>query len=226
MPRPARGATLADRVAASKHRFFVGRAAELELFRSAVTATALPWSVLAIHGPGGMGKSTLLAAYRWIAEELGIRVIALDARAFDPTPAGVLTALRHELALPAPASPFDALPDDERFVLLIDTFEALAPVERWLREEMLPQFPANSLTVLAGRNPPEPAWRTAPGWDTLVRTVSLRNLAPEESRAYLRNRDVPAQHVERALFHAWAPARALARGGTGAADRHPLRPGK
>ncbi len=75
----------------------------------------------------------------------------------------------------------------------------LAPLDGWLRESFLPQLPAQSIVVIAGRQAPGAAWRTDPGWSDLVRIVSLRNLPPDDSRAYLRVRAVPAAGHESAL---------------------------
>jgi len=62
-----------------------------------------------------------------------------------------------------------------------------------------PELPEQSIVVIAGRQAPGAAWRTDPGWCDLVRIVSLRNLPPEDSRAYLRLRAVPAAGHESAL---------------------------
>ncbi len=49
--------------------------------------------------------------------------------------------------------------------------------------------------VIAGRNAPSAAWRTDPDWSALTRNVPLRNLPPNDSRAYLQAREVPeSQH--------------------------------
>ena len=45
--------------------------------------------------------------------------------------------------------------------------------------------------VLAGREPPAAAWRSEAAWRELLRVVALRNLGPEESRAYLGAAGVP-----------------------------------
>ena len=78
---------------------FVGRAAELELFRAALKAAEPPYVALYIHGPGGIGKTTLLREYARIAATCGRPVIALDGREIDPTPAGFLLALSQSLEL-------------------------------------------------------------------------------------------------------------------------------
>ncbi len=65
-------------------------------------------------------------------------------------------------------------------MILIDTYEALTPLDNWLRTIFLPQLPDTVLTVLAGRNSPDVAWQGDSGWQDLVRVISLRNLSQEE----------------------------------------------
>jgi hypothetical protein len=88
------------------------------------------------------------------------------------------------------SDPLDYLARYPRVVLLIDTYENLTPLDSWLRTDFLPYLPSASLTVIAGRNPPDAAWRTTPGWRDLIRIISLRNLHPEESRKYLQARGI------------------------------------
>jgi hypothetical protein len=79
--------------------------------------------------------------------------------------------------------------------ILLDTYETLAPLDDWIRETFLPQLTENVLIVIAGRHTPVAAWRSDPGWQSLVRLLPLRNLSPEESQTYLTKRNVPeAQH--------------------------------
>ena len=85
--------------------------------------------------------------------------------------------------------------DGGRVVVLFDTYERLAPLDEWVRTELLPRLPMTALTVLASRAPPSPAWRADPAWRELLRVVALRNLSPEESRQYLHACGVdPARH--------------------------------
>src|SRR5690349_11526308 len=51
---------VADRLSVARQRQFVGREDELALFDTALNAAELPFCVLYIYGPGGVGKSTLL----------------------------------------------------------------------------------------------------------------------------------------------------------------------
>lgn len=177
------GGTLAEILASRRRNSFVGRSAELELFRSAVGSSPPPFSVLYVHGPGGIGKTTLLNAYAGLARRAGATVLEVDGRDVEPTPAAIQAAV-------------GAAGGSSRLVLLVDTFERLAPLEEWLRTGLLPELPATAVTVLAGRMPPSAAWRGDPSWDGLLRIVPLRNLGPVEAGDYLDRRGIdPALHA-------------------------------
>lgn len=192
---------LADRMAAARRGRFVGREAELDLFRSALVAAESPFVVLYIYSPGGVGKTTLLREYARVAEENERPTVMLDGRNLDPSPPGFLLALRQargggeneaDLKLPS-LSPHG--------VLLIDTYEVLTPLDTWLRETFLPQLSEHNLVVIAGRNSPASAWHTDINWAALTHIISLRNLRPEESQAYLTARGVPEdQHPDVLTF--------------------------
>ncbi len=175
----------ADRMAMARRRAFVGRAAELELFRQALQADDPPFSVLHIFGPAGVGKTTLLHMYAHIASESGRAVFHLDARDIDPSPQGFLLALSSRTGVGEGWRSLERLAALPPAVLLLDTYERLVPLDDWLRETLLPALPTRVLVVIAGRNPPSEPWRTDPAWRHLARIVSLRNLRPEESRQLL-----------------------------------------
>ena len=78
MPR-----TMAERVAAQRRREFVGRAEEVAALRALLDGTR-DGAVLFISGPGGVGKTTLLARYADLGQELGRLVVRLDARELPP----------------------------------------------------------------------------------------------------------------------------------------------
>ena len=189
---------LADRLATARRGRFVGREAELELFRSALLAAEPPFAVLHIYGPGGVGKTTLLREYARIAAESGYSVALLD-RNLDPSPSGFLLALRRALGLEAGSTDLTLANWPAHLILLIDTYETLASLDTWLREALLPQLPGHSLVIIAGRNPPAPAWRTDIDWAGLTHILPLRNLRPEESETYLAIRGVPASHHQDVL---------------------------
>jgi hypothetical protein len=175
---------LADRLREARRRRFVGRAAELELFETALEASPPPFAVLFVHGPGGVGKSALLRTLGEAAEQAGVPVTHVDMRAIAPSPPAFIAA---------------AGAREGRQVLLLDTYETAGAIDGWLRERFLPGLHSDAIVVIAGRDPPAPAWRADPGWRDLLRTVSLRNLDPDDARAYLRVEGVPEELHERAL---------------------------
>ena len=176
--------TLGDVLTSGRGRRFVGRAAEIELFRAALAADEPPFSVLYLHGPAGIGKTSLLDVLSGIAQA-DATVIRLDGRDLVPTPPGILDGLRGVLHVPAGDGRIDGSPTDGRLAVLIDSYERIAPLDDWVRIHLLPRLPSNALTVLASRTPPTTAWRADPAWRELLRVVSLRNLSPEESQQYL-----------------------------------------
>ncbi len=216
---PLSASTVADRLKTARRRRFVGRAAELELFLGALAASEPSFSVLWLHGPGGVGKTALLGAFAESAEDVGVKVVSLDLRAIEPSPPAFMAELGRALGLPTEALSREALAGGEPAVLLLDTFEAAVGLEDWLREEFVPSLPARALVVVAGRNGPGAAWRRDPGWGDLLRVVSLRNLGPDEARAFLRGAGVAEEQQGWMLERlARPPARVgAARGGALAA---------
>jgi hypothetical protein len=167
--------TLGQRLGELRRRAFTGRAEEIALFRAALTTPG----VVFLHGPGGVGKSALLDAYAEIAAADGLDVLRADARDVGLGP--------DRPPLPVPGG---------RAVVLIDTYELLEPLDSWVRGHYLPSLPAETLVVLAGRNPPGPGWRADPAWRELLRVRALGNLSPADGKAYLAGQRLPqASHA-------------------------------
>ncbi|MFL6647991.1 MAG: AAA family ATPase, partial [Sulfurifustaceae bacterium] len=190
MPASKSNPRIADRLAAARRTRFVGREAELDLFRSALLAPEPPFAVLHVYGPGGIGKTTLVQECARIGRDNGRPVVRLDVRHLEPAPAVLLANLGHALGLaPGDTSALAQWPANG--ILIIDTYESFVSLDGWLREEFLPQLPAQTLVVIAGRLPPAAAWSTDIDWAPLTRILALRNLRPEESQTYLTVRGVP-----------------------------------
>lgn len=211
--------SLANRIATARRRAFVGREAEIELFVHALEAIEPAFVVLFVHGPGGVGKSSLLDQLHRETSERGIACHRLE-RGTGATPDAFLRELGlHEL---------DGLTQHDRLVLLVDTYEELGMLDRWLREELVPALPPASLVVIAGRERPSPEWRMDPGLASLVRVRALENLSPAESAALLASRGVEARaDAVHALTHGHPLALALAAEilrDSGAADLPELTP--
>jgi AAA ATPase domain len=203
-------ASLADRLNAARHRQFVGRSAELALFQNALASVESPFHILYVYGPGGVGKTALLREFAFASRQTHFPVYSVDARNFEATPEAFLGALRAVLGIDPSASAFDFLRSQpRRAALLIDTYETLASQDTWVREVFLPGLPENALVVIAGREPPAPAWQSDPGWQTLIRTIPLRNLSPEESRSYLERRAISQEQFHSILAFTHGHALAL-----------------
>jgi Cdc6-like AAA superfamily ATPase len=183
---------LAESLSAERHRKFVGRVAERDLFRSALAADEPPFNVLYVFGSGGVGKTTLLREFANICKEADVQASYVDARNLEPSPDSFMGALCSALGLAERDSPFESLASRSKLqVVMVDTYESLAPLGAWMSEVFLPQLPGSLLLVLAGRNAPEPGWRADPGWQRLIRLLHLRNLSREESQTYLSGERFP-----------------------------------
>src|SRR6476469_582354 len=118
--------SLAERLNAERHRRFVGRNQDLALFKSALAVAELPFHILHLFGPGGVGKTTLLWEFVRFCEPLQIRAIYIDARNIEPGPESFLSALRFAMGLQPLDSPIQILANRRsRHVLFIDTYETL-----------------------------------------------------------------------------------------------------
>ncbi len=191
---------LAGRLSEARHFRFVGRASEQALFESALAEAELSFHLLYVFGPGGVGKTALLREFARLCELAQTPAHYIDARNVHPAPESFSSALRLAMGLAPQDSPFEAIASHPgHFVILIDTYEMLTSLDDWVREVFLTELPENTLVVLASQYPPSPVWRTDPGWQTLIRTIPLRNLSPQESRAYLTQCQVPAEQHQAVL---------------------------
>jgi hypothetical protein len=84
MPAGRSTTTLGERLRGERRRLFVGRTREVELFRAALDQPEPPFSVLYVHGPGGIGKASLLDVFAASAEECGVRLVRVDGRELEP----------------------------------------------------------------------------------------------------------------------------------------------
>lgn len=184
-----------ERLTAVHSHPFVGRTAELALFQRALDVNDPSFQVLFIHGPGGVGKTTLLAEFALRCAAANIPTYCLDARNIDPTPESFIAALRAALILPDDKSLLHTLAEQPSVhVFFIDTTELLLPIDDWLCEVCLPQLPENARVIMAGREPPSAAWQAVAGWQTSVRERPLRNFTPDEAHSYLSQCGIPEQH--------------------------------
>jgi hypothetical protein len=155
---------------------FVGRAGQLATFDAIRYDDARSFTVLYLHGPGGIGKSTLLQRFADEAHRTGSPVRSLDVTA-----------------------PIDAIPDGVRPVVLVDDLDRLENPQEWLRRTLFPAFPLGALVVVAARRPPAVAWQSDPGWNDLLIPLAVGPFSRPEADSLLSARRIPADR--RAHLH-------------------------
>jgi hypothetical protein len=190
---------LGERLAATCRRRLCGRDRELSLFHIALADRSSPFSVFFVHGLGGVGKSALLDQCATDAATAGLRTVRLDARSIEASPRSFLHALGEVMGLDDAESPLDRLSAESAVVVTIDSFDAIAPLEPWLRQTFLPQLPARGVVMMAGRQAPSADWVADPAIGPIFRALPLRNLTPDDSRMLLSDRHVPAEQHEAVL---------------------------
>ncbi|MDZ7842638.1 MAG: hypothetical protein U5R46_17705 [Gammaproteobacteria bacterium] len=181
--------SLGDLLEAYRRRTFVGREhalAEAE----ALLAGQVDSPYLFFHGPGGIGKTTLLQRVHQLAVRRGVPVIQLDGRLLTPAPQALRDALE---------TPLRALGRRGPALVLLDTCEYLEPVLGWLYNELLPGLDPRVRVIAAGRVAPEG-----------VPAVALDELSDAQARHYLAGREVPPDHAERILAYTGGHPLALA----------------
>src|SRR3954462_11941339 len=141
---------------------FVGRTDQFAFFDSLLVDDP-PASVVLVHGPGGIGKSTLLREVGRRAAAQGRSPRLVDARELAPVPG----ELEHAL---------DGVDADELPLVMFDTYERMTAAGTYLRQRLLPSLPERSLVILAGRHAPEPEWFQG-GWESVTVEYELRPLA-------------------------------------------------
>jgi hypothetical protein len=207
---PRAAENLSKRLQRERVRRFVGRAAEIDLFRAWLEASETsdvtsgsqePFSVLWVYGPGGIGKSTLLRAFAESAHNAGYRLAQIDGGRIRPTPDGIRAGIWNSLAagIDADGESAPEPPPGKPSIIMLDAAEQLHPVEHWLREEFLPELPAETLVIIASRRPPDAAWRSDPGWRDLLRLIVLRNFSPDETRALLEVEGISIDFLEQVM---------------------------
>ena len=188
-----RSETLGERVDRRDRGRFVGRTRELSLLQACL-GNEPPASVVLVHGPAGIGKSTLLRELARRARVAAWDVFFVEGRELPPTPDALEAALAEARASPRPLS-------------LIDTYERMAALDGYLRRELLPSMPGEALIVIAGRGAPDPAWFDG-GWQEVGCEIPLTGLGPNEALGLLGAHGVNGDRADAII--GWAEGSPLA----------------
>ena len=175
------GLGLAGRLAAARAGALVGRDFERSILDRMLSGAADAPLVAYVHGPGGIGKSSLLRHAAARAELTGREVVRVDARFLNTDPRRLEETAA--LACVAPGA-----------VLLIDNFERSQQLEPWLRDTFLLRLAEGAIVVLASRIAPDADWTLDPGWAQVFTELALRPLDAVQSDSLLAARNVAPDH--------------------------------
>lgn len=203
-------AQLKDILQQQRKKNFVGRQKELEFFSNLLKETQPAVHLLYIYGPGGQGKTTLLKQFADLCKESSAPFIQLDCRYIESHPDSFKQFFRAAASFTNGKDVMEAIDKHKgKVFLLIDTYEKLKPLDDWLRIDFLPELPENVITVIAGRSSLSTSWKTDPGWQSITRVFSLKELSTEESTQLLGRRNIPGEQIKRIVDYTHGNALAL-----------------
>lgn len=176
---------------------FVGREKELAILHQ--TLSNPNWRLLNIHGPGGIGKTSLLQMF---AQSLApSRCLYFDGQSVFHQPNDFLRKLQETLLEKTMKDPLtnrleqwkpasiglkkvvDCLNryavDHHGVFLLLDTFEHWSAIENWLRNEWFLTLNPLVKVCIAGRYALEDQWQRG-NWHLLVQNIELQPLSSIE----------------------------------------------
>jgi hypothetical protein len=185
---------LADR----QHSLFVGRDAELAIAYASMNDPN--WQLLHFHGPGGIGKSTLLTFFMSTMQPK--KVLHFDGHSGFHKPERFLDKLQESLSISAinPIRMLNQFAEQHSgIILLLDTFEQWTSIEDWLRLEFFTQLSPLVRVITAGRYPLQNQWLRG-GWHMLIKNVELMPLASIEVQNYAATRGIQNRAIIDALI--------------------------
>ena len=153
-----------------------------------------------LHGIAGVGKSTLLQTALADARGRGMTVVSLDCRSIEPTERGFAHALG--AAVGTGSEGIDEVAErvgafGARVLLALDNYEVFRLMDAWLRQVFVPALGVNARVLVAGREPPLPAWFASAEWQGLFRSVPLGPLEPRHALELLEGCGVGAEAAGR-----------------------------
>jgi hypothetical protein len=139
----------------------------------------------------------LLQAFAHEAERTGRRIAAVDGHSFGATPQSLVTALSADHS--ADIQELISELNQDRSLVLLDTFEELEHLTGFLQQRLLPYLNTSVRIVIAGRRPLVLSWRRADGWPKIVRLLPLEGFSVSESHFYLARRGLSAKLIDQVV---------------------------
>lgn len=179
-----------EAVGRAEGALFVGRASHLARLAELVRETEMEPRIVVVVGQGGAGKSALVRELlRRLPQQ---RAIWLSGERMAPNAEAFRTALGERnggkgLEELGRSSSLD--------LLVIDGYEKINGIERWLFEDALTSAGARLCVLITSRESLTPALRATLG--AVVRELVVPPLENSEAREYLQRREVPeASHSD------------------------------
>jgi DNA-binding CsgD family transcriptional regulator len=154
-----------------------------------------PKNVWNLYGTGGVGKSTLLDAYRRLARQAGALYVLVDSRDFPHTGDGLCRQILQQVPggeVTGDASATDAClralqtqAEQQTVILALDTYEEMSDLDNWLRDHFVKRLPRRVLVLIAGRFPLRGPWVLSPAWRERLQFLPLGHLGEAETVDYL-----------------------------------------
>ncbi len=194
-PVRARGTgPIVSPVSRARHEWFVGRHEVIAAFERMVSFETSR-RVLFLHGPGGIGKTSVLHELAYQCTERGLRFVQINGELVAARRGPFELAFAHALGC-EPAELDGTLRARPGLVLFIDNFDLLASLSSWFIESLFPRIPEQVSVVVASRSAPRARWVADPAWQELVEEVRLFPFDERESREFLSSRGMAATDIQ------------------------------
>lgn len=193
---------ISDLMKKNQEEWFTGRSRELAMLRRQLAGDTGNWKLVHLHGPGGIGKTSLLRSYIRASgrDDVTVTVTAEEFR----TPIPFLEELHRLLSGKGWRPPLPEGEADSRLaeylneqaaarqglLLILDSFEECRPIERWLRERWLPMLSVHVRVCMSGRYPLAEEWLREPGWHGLLHQHRLGPLSRRSVNRYMDLRGI------------------------------------